>query len=108
MTTLLDDLELLERHAADGTGGVLRGSLAQTANRLRAFIEQHQPWHPPRQPGFGPWIEYDGKNGPRVDQIVRVLSGSNRAEKYVPTTDCPAWGFGWSGIVAYCVKEDQP
>ncbi len=116
MSRLLDDLNLLEgQTVSDNERGASREQLFQAANRLRAFIEQHQPWYPPRQPGFGPWIEYDGKNGPRVDQVAAVLIKHDREAKVHHTDGCQVahlfnWKRNdWSGrIVAFCVKEDQP
>ncbi len=115
MATLLDDLEMILPNA--GTRSY-PDSIEDAYRRLRAFIEVHQPWCPPRQPGFGPWIEYDGKNGPRVDEEVMILTTEvrrKRQELLFPTTVALASRFDWSlhpmvpsHIVAYCVKEDQP
>ncbi len=107
MSTLLEDLDdIIATHWINGV----------KHQRLRAFIEQHQPWYPPRKPGFGPWIEYDGKNGPMVDEEVMILTIGARREKSGPQP-IPQFAciFDWhlhpsrpSHIVAYCVKEDQP
>jgi hypothetical protein len=109
MATLLDDLEMI---FPNGGTRSYPYSIENAYARLRAFIEQHQPWYPPRQPGFGPWVEYDGTNGPRVDQEVKVLELAERLERsYCDLSAQKAAYQGWfdasNPIVAYCVKEDQ-
>jgi len=84
--------------------------------RLRDFIKQHEPWYPPQQEGFGPWIEYrPGDEGPRVGEVVFILSARDRDEKTFRggISGGTASGFYWrersdgAQIVAYCVKLDE-
>ena len=96
--SLMDDLDFV---ACD----VRADSLAYM--RLRAFIEHHQPWLPPQQPGFGPWIEYKlGDKGPRIGDVVHILKQFERNKRAffadaADTADCWTWD---DEVVAYCVK----
>jgi hypothetical protein len=108
MPTLLDDLNTLWK----GNGDEALDAYA----RLRIFIEQHQPWYPPQPEGFGPWIEYDGKNGPRGNDVVAVLTEAERGNrKGWSSEQRPAYVYGpyWrkdsdpNCIVAYCVKQED-
>lgn len=78
--------------------------------RLRAFIEQHEPWLPPQQEGFGPWIEFrEGDKGPHVNDVVHILTrGEQDARRFDHAASMVAKHWGWTGdYVAYCVKLDE-
>jgi hypothetical protein len=105
--SLIDDFEFVMAHANVDLNAEGMQKYFSARRRIYDLIEAQQPWNPPVPPGFGPWIEYNGENGPRVDQVVRVLGRDNRRSKQMSGAVCPAWNFGWSGIVAYCVQEEQ-
>ena len=106
---LMDDLRTLARWvpATDAPNA------AAAYSRLGAFIKQHEPWYPPQQPGFGPWIEYCvGDKGPHVNDRVVILTRSERAQKRVVKTPDNAAAVSWyenngGTVVAYCVKLDE-
>ena len=104
MPTLLEDLQLLSEECMPFFGEERRAY-----DRLKAFIEANQPWYPPRQEGFGPWIEWKpGDPGPRIGDIVRIFRGASRDSRRWArqTFEGPAEEWSWFGsdIVAYCVK----
>ena len=106
--SLMDDFMLLMR------ARVSTFEEAAAINRLRAFIEQHEPWLPPQQEGFGPWIEYKpGDKGPRVGDKIRVLLLAMRQAKVEPfdldieRANVFQWGPVGNPIVAYCVKLED-
>ena len=83
-------------------------------NRLRAFIEAHEPWLPPQQPGFGPWIEYrEGDKGPHITDVVMIVTKRERQTKSSPLWEKSARNWDWvvegvpGDIVAYCVKLED-
>ncbi|MFN7611073.1 MAG: hypothetical protein ACK5QX_09100 [bacterium] len=102
MLNLLNDLEIV---SGGDRADFDKWSIA--LNRLRAFIEAHQPWYPPQPEGFGPWIEYSGKNGPRVDEIVCVLDSFERERRKYNHEEGIALGWDWEETVAYCVKLES-
>lgn len=108
MPTLLEDLNKIWDRVTKAPSI----SEAEAYKRLRAHIEANQPWLPPQQEGFGPWIEYRvGDPGPRVTDTVCLLLRKMRELRLAPTGLTPgsAREFVWDGnapnpIVAYCVK----
>ena len=107
MPTLLEDLDYFLEQTLETTPRFL---CEPAYKRLRAFIEANTPWLPPRQEGFGPWIEYwPGDPGPRVNDEVLVLSEIESKKKYAPKVRGLARDVAWentgrSAIIAYCVK----
>ena len=106
MPTLLEDLQLLSEECMPFFGEERRAY-----DRLKAFIEANQPWYPPRQEGFGPWIEWKpGDPGPRVNDTVVILLQEMRESKAGPKpihanlAQAFPWVDGPNLIVAYCVK----
>jgi hypothetical protein len=77
---------------------------------LKAHIEATTPWLPPRQQGFGPWIEWKpGDLGPRVTDQVLVILAHMRDKRIKPEEIKAAPHWTWrtdvaNPIVAYCVK----
>lgn len=73
----------------------------------RESAEQPKPL-PPQEPGFGPWIRWEGGENPVGEQIVKVLIRCGREE----SQDKGSW-WNWrhgngcaerNQIIAYCVK----
>lgn len=114
MPTLLEDFEAIVGCAepfptSAGPAARLQSTNAHVERcaRVRAFIKAHQPWLPPKMDGFGEWIEYDGTNGPRIDEKVRVLTRLQREDKATPFFQeaRPARTYDWSQVVAFCRPE---
>ena len=107
--TKMTPMEIVEWLDAAFATGDREDKMDQAVATLRAFIEANQPWLPPQQEGFGPWIEWKpGDLGPRVGDIVRILQGASRGSRRWDrqTFEGPAKQWSWCGnyIVAYCVK----
>ncbi len=117
MPTLLEDFEAIvacalpaphDAYSPGDPAAIARH--VERCGRVRDFIKMHQPWLPRKLDGFGEWIEYDGTNGPRIDEIVLVLDRENRARKMQPLLSKneivpPAHEYGWSEVVAFCRRE---
>ena len=109
MPTLLEDLEFLYGYALEYVSRDDDSRATRARNAIKAYIEANQPWLPPQQEGFGPWIEWKpGDLGPRIGDIVRVLRKPNRDirewshQKFGGRVE--QWSWCGSDIVAYCVK----
>ena len=101
MPTLLGDLDLLFCRDA------MLSDRLRARNAIKAFIEANQPWLPPQQEGFGPWIEWKpGDPGPRVTDTIHVLLVSERAARTFDASDAGSAQTRWQNqnTVAYCVK----
>lgn len=111
MPTLLEDLEFLYGYALEYVSRDDDSRATRARNAIKAFIEANQPWYPPRQEGFGPWIEWKpGDPGPRVNDTVVILLQEMREAKAGPKlihanlAQAFPWVDGPNLIVAYCVK----
>ena len=107
--TKMTPMEALATLINDWPSVYLPPEVIRAYDALKAHIEANQPWYPPQQEGFGPWIEWKpGDLGPRVGDIVCILRGRNRDNRmwYRQTFEGPAEQWSWCGndIVAYCVK----
>ena len=108
--TKMTPMEALATLINDWPSVYLPPEVIRAYDALKAHIEANQPWYPPRQEGFGPWIEYwPGDPGPRVNDEVLVLAEIERKKKHTPKVRGLARDVAWentgrSAIIAYCVK----
>jgi hypothetical protein len=90
---------------------VVTSKICEAYRVLRSHIEASQPWLPPQQEGFRPWIEWKpGDLGPHVNDTVVILLQKMREAKAGPKlihtnlAQAFPWVDGPNLIVAYCVK----
>jgi len=83
-----------------------RASLEDIAESVGGIMKPDDPWYPPRQEGYGPWIEGEPvgiKDGTRMIHCLSIFERANKNFEPI-SVEFRDWQSLVAGCVAHCIK----